>query len=138
MKLKVTIEEKKEELKNYFRANDKIVLVTVFGSYLDGTFNETSDIDIAILFENNLNLFDEAKIMDDLSRILHFENIDLLNLNKANFLLRFNAVIKGKIIYEKDSDLTDEFLERILCSYRLHYYRYNSMQKEFIQNLLEG
>jgi predicted nucleotidyltransferase len=138
LKLKVTIEEKKEELKNYFRANDKIVLVTVFGSYLDGTFNETSDIDIAILFENNLNLFDEAKIMDDLSRILHFENIDLLNLNKANFLLRFNAVIKGKIIYEKDSDLTDEFLERILCSYRLHYYRYNSMQKEFIQNLLEG
>lgn len=138
MKLKVTIEEKKEELKNYFKANDKIVLVTVFGSYLDGSFNETSDIDIAILFENNLSLFDEAKVMDDLSRILHFENIDLLNLNKANFLLRFNAVIKGKIIYEKDSDLTDEFLERILCSYRLHYYRYNSMQKEFIQNLLEG
>jgi predicted nucleotidyltransferase len=138
LKLKVTIEEKKEELKNYFKANDKIVLVTVFGSYLDGSFNETSDIDIAILFENNLSLFDEAKVMDDLSRILHFENIDLLNLNKANFLLRFNAVIKGKIIYEKDSDLTDEFLERILCSYRLHYYRYNSMQKEFIQNLLEG
>lgn len=75
--------------------------------------------------------------MDDLSEILKFEDIDLLNLNKANFLLRYNAVIKGRIIYEKDRKITEDFLESVINSYRLHYYRYNSMQKEFIQNLIE-
>jgi hypothetical protein len=81
---------------------------------------------------------DEVKIIDYLSKILNFEDIDLLNLNKANFMLKYNAVIRGKIIYEKDRNITDNFIESILFSYRLHYYRYNSMQKEFMQNLIEG
>ncbi|HHV19073.1 MAG TPA: nucleotidyltransferase domain-containing protein [Thermoanaerobacterales bacterium] len=123
---------------HYFKEND-ILLVTVFGSYLDERFIKgISDIDIAMLFEEDIGILDEVKIIDDLSKILNFEDIDLLNLNKANFMLKYNAVIRGKIIYEKDRNITDNFIESILFSYRLHYYRYNSMQKEFIQNLIEG
>ncbi|RKL62652.1 nucleotidyltransferase domain-containing protein [Thermoanaerobacteraceae bacterium SP2] len=122
----------------YFKKDPNILLVTVFGSLTENNFLEKiSDIDIAMLFKNNITLMDEARIMDELSEILKFEDIDLLNLNKANFLLRYNAVIKGKIIYEKDRKITDDFLESVINSYRLHYYRYNSMQKEFIQNLKE-
>jgi len=125
-------------LMNYFKKDPNILLVTVFGSLTENDFLEKiSDIDIGILFKNNVSILDEAHIMDDLSEILKFEDIDLLNLNKANFLLRYNSVIKGKIIYEKDRMITDDFLELVINSYRLHYYRYNSMQKEFIQNLAE-
>jgi predicted nucleotidyltransferase len=127
-----------QDLINYFKKDPNILLVTVFGSLIENNFLEKiSDIDIAILFKNDISLPDEARIMDDLSEILKFEDIDLLNLNKANFLLRYNAVIKGRIIYEKDRDITDDFLESVINSFRLHYYRYNSMQKEFIQNLIE-
>lgn len=127
-----------QDLINYFKKDPNILLVTVFGSLIENNFLEKiSDIDIAILFKNDISLPDEARIMDDLSGILKFEDIDLLNLNKANFLLRYNAVIKGRIIYEKDRDITDDFLESVINSFRLHYYRYNSMQKEFIQNLIE-
>ncbi|HHW02460.1 MAG TPA: nucleotidyltransferase domain-containing protein [Thermoanaerobacterales bacterium] len=126
------------DLIEYFKKDPNILLAAVFGSFVENNFLEKiSDIDIAILFENNITLMDEARIMDDLSGILKFEDIDLLNLNKANFLLRYNAVIKGRIIYEKDRKITEDFLESVLYSYRLHYYRYNSMQKEFIQNLNE-
>lgn len=127
-----------KDAKLYFKEND-ILLVTVFGSYLDERFIKgISDIDIAMLFKEDIGILDEVKIIDDLSKILNFEDIDLLNLNKANFMLKYNAVIRGKIIYEKDRNITDNFIESILFSYRLHYYRYNSMQKEFIQNLIEG
>lgn len=123
---------------HYFKGSD-MLLVTVFGSYLDERFIKgVSDIDIAVLFKEDIGILDEVKIIDDLSKILNFEDIDLPNLNKANFILKYNAVIKGKIIYEKDRNITDDFIESTLFSYRLHYYRYNSMQKEFIQNLIEG
>ncbi|MDI3480937.1 MAG: uncharacterized protein PWQ97_592 [Tepidanaerobacteraceae bacterium] len=124
------------DLIEYFKKDPNILLVTVFGSLIENDFLEKiSDIDIAILFENNITLMDEARIMDEMSEIIGFENVDLLNLNKANFILRYNAVIKGRIIYERDRRITEDFLESVLYSCRLHYYRYNSMQKEFIQNL---
>lgn len=126
-------------LMNYFRENETILLVTIFGSYLDNTFViQSSDIDIAILFKENIGMYEETRIMADISEILDFEEIDLLNLNKANFMLRYNAVIRGKIIYEREKQSKEDYIESVLHAYRMHYYRYNSMQEEFMASLAGG
>lgn len=136
IKGKKIVVEGNERLLEYFKKNNNILLATVFGSYVDGSFDyRFSDIDIALLFKKHIGLLDEATIMSILSDILNFEKVDLLNLNKANFILRYKAVVKGKILYEADPELRDNYIESILNSYRLHYYRYKKMQNEFLQNI---
>lgn len=135
MKLPVLTSEN-SGLMNYFKKDETILIVAIFGSYLDNTFvAKSSDIDIAILFKENVNIFREARIMADISEILDFEEIDLLNLNKANFMLRYNAVIGGEIIYERERESKEDYIESVLHAYRMHYYRYNSMQEEFMEKL---
>ena len=53
------------------------------------------------------------KVWDDLSRILNFENVDLVNLNKAPVMIQFRS-LGGKIIYERDYYEVYDYMEKVL------------------------
>lgn len=81
--------------------DDKIIVVYLFGSVNDGNMNALSDIDIAILFkempkEDIINL--EFEVLEDISKHLKTEEIDLVNLNFAPLSIRY-GVIKIKRFY---------------------------------------
>lgn len=103
-----------EELRNYFKSNDNILSVYIFGSY--GTDMQTglSDIDIAILFNEDISFLKELKYSAEISSIIRRDDIDVINLNNAPIYLQHDILLKGEKIYEKESVKTQDFIEKVL------------------------
>ncbi|WP_028308091.1 type VII toxin-antitoxin system MntA family adenylyltransferase antitoxin [Desulfitibacter alkalitolerans] len=114
--MKVLTQKDKKKLKSYFKNRSDVVLAILFGSHGTEFQRNDSDIDFAILFDNKISMMEEMKILDELSGILSFENIDLLNLNKASVIMKFEA-LSGQIIYERDFDEISDFMEKVFKTY---------------------
>lgn len=105
-----------KNLIGYFKGQKNIILAIIFGSYGTEFQREDSDIDFAILFDEPLDMLQEMKVLNDLSRILNFENVDLVNLNKASVMIQFRS-LGGKIIYERDYYEVCDYMEKV---FKLH------------------
>ena len=125
-----------------FRNDTNILLAYVFGSYVEGYENEDSDIDFAILFKNDIGLWDEMALQVQISEAIGFEKVDVVNLNKINLKIQFEVISKGLTIYESDKDTADDYIERVLHLYhqrqirdRIFYEEYDaSMKEDYIYN----
>jgi len=94
----------------------KISLAVLFGSQATGQSTKASDIDLAVLIgEKNctrdpLRLARKRReLMKDLITYLETANVDLVILDHANPLLRFQVAKTGKPVYEKTSGLFAQF-----------------------------
>ena len=85
-----------------------LVAAWAFGSSQDGHVGPDSDIDIALLFESPPSLEVQMALLAELQDTLHFEDIDLVVLNDANPILRFEA-ISGRPLFCRDMGRRAEF-----------------------------
>lgn len=85
-----------------------LVAVWAFGSSQDGQVGPGSDMDIAVLFESPPSLEAQIALLAELQDALHFEDIDLVVLNDANPILRFEA-ISGRPLFCRDPGRRAEF-----------------------------
>jgi len=115
-------------LKEFFKNADGIWL---FGSYADGTYNENSDIDIAVLFKNKISPVDLFKMKENLELILK-KDIDLIDLAAVNDVFAYEIVTKGKNI--KKTKFADDYEYRIW----LRYLDLQDDRKEIIKEFLNG
>ncbi len=110
------VEERKEELKEYFAGEEDIMAAYLFGSH--GTEHETplSDIDFAILYRKGVEsgLMRDMQVMAGLSSILRIEDIDFVNLNKAPILLQHEIISSGELLYERDRETVSDFIYYVL------------------------
>ncbi|CCC57950.1 type VII toxin-antitoxin system MntA family adenylyltransferase antitoxin [Caloramator australicus] len=100
--------------------DDKIIVVYLFGSVNDGNMNALSDIDIAILFkempkEDIINL--EFEVLEDISKHLKTEEIDLVNLNFAPLSIRYGVIKNKKILYYSDKQKVVDFEFEVIKSF---------------------
>ena len=82
----------------FWPGQPEIEAVWVFGSARDGEVLEGSDIDFGILFRSLLTLDLLAEVRASLQTILNVDDIDLIVLNNASSILRFEAV-RGRRLY---------------------------------------
>ena len=83
----------------------EIQFAYLFGSYADGTFNEYSDIDIAIFLDKKSNTFDTKLQIHHQLEIALKKDIDLVVLNNAkNFHLLKNIFDNNIILKESKDD----------------------------------
>lgn len=95
-----------------------IKLIYIFGSYAKGTNNKNSDVDIAVLLDK-YTPYDKINLISELVGILNRSDIDVVILNDANPILKFQVIKYGKIIYmvseyEKvifESKTMDEYMD---------------------------
>lgn len=113
----VSIENKLNELVKYFKTQSNILAVWIIGSYGSIYQREDSDIDFAILFENNISIMDEMQISNDISSILSFDNVDTIDLLKSPITLQFKTIKEGRNIYEADYIKVSDFIEYTLKMY---------------------
>ncbi|WP_252244892.1 nucleotidyltransferase domain-containing protein, partial [Clostridium sp. VAP33] len=109
----INIDNKINDLKNYFKSNDNIVAAWFTGSYGTEYQREDSDIDIALLFEKSIGIMEEMDIACRISEILDFDNIDTINLLSAPITLKFKVIDEGRSIYEKDYYKVCDFMEEV-------------------------
>lgn len=91
-----------QELTNFFRTVDNVDLAYLFGSMITGHANELSDVDIAVMLDENLSkkdmLYVQLDLISELSRVLKSNKIDLVVLNDAPLLLKYNIIKNGHVL----------------------------------------
>jgi len=91
-----------QELTNFFRSIDSINFAYLFGSIVRGDTNELSDIDIAVMLDESLSKKDmfnkELDLISELTCVLKSDKIDLVVLNDAPLLLKYNIIKDGHVL----------------------------------------
>lgn len=101
------------KLTEYFSQKADIDTVLLFGSFAKGTYNEHSDIDIAIHSSESLAYDALAKIQTELSLLCKRE-IDLTDLSKAEGIFLYQIMTSGVKIKIKATVFV-KYLTKALC-----------------------
>ena len=100
------------------RYGERIKFAYLFGSAAREDAAPLSDIDIAVFLPRGTRKFyseTRLSIHADLCRMLKRNDIDLLILNTASNIILLDEIIRqGVVIYERDSNLREEFELKIL------------------------
>ena len=117
----VLSKEHLEILVQYFAAQGNVLLAYLYGSQARGDSNALSDVDLAILLNDNpdsQSCFEtRLRVMGDISHILHIEDIDVAILNQASLALRYRVLRDGKLLYCADHDRMIAFRVRTINEY---------------------
>jgi uncharacterized protein len=73
----------------------------LFGSHARGDAGALSDIDIAVFFHSAVSSFNcRLRLMESLARELGTERFDLITLNAASIVLKYEVILGGMVIKE--------------------------------------
>jgi len=86
-----------EDLSALVAASPELRLLLLFGSRARGDASTSSDWDFGYLAKEG---FDPDELLADLIERLNSERLDLVDLQRANGLLRYRAAAEGKLLYE--------------------------------------
>ena len=105
-----------ERIARVLARHPRVLAGWVFGSAQSGVVRPGGDLDVAVLFEAKPGLDEMADLRADLQEALNFEEIDLVVLNGAHPITRFEA-ISGRRIYCRDPGRTAGFVSRTAREY---------------------
>lgn len=89
-------------IERVFPNHPAVVAAWVFGSAQDGVVRPGSDLDVGVLFDQPPALNELANLRADVQQAVELEDIDLVVLNRANPVLRFEAV-SGRAVHCRDA-----------------------------------
>lgn len=116
----------RQKIEKYLANQNNIDVAYLFGSQSKGMANTLSDVDIAILFSENVKVdkrFNEKlKIMGDLGIILKTNNIDIVDLNSADTMLQFSAIESRDILINKNNLARVIFESTVMTRYQDYRY----------------
>ncbi|MGC8654504.1 MAG: type VII toxin-antitoxin system MntA family adenylyltransferase antitoxin [Candidatus Kryptoniota bacterium] len=107
-----------KKIVEYFSNMSHIAAVYLFGSAIRVGFELAEDIDIAVLFETEgiPDGFRRIEMQENLSDYLKKE-VDLVVLNSAPVILRYQVLKKGKLLILKNRKVKNEFFVSTLNQY---------------------
>ena len=98
-------ESKINELARELKRISGIKAAYLFGSQGKQTAGNLSDVDVAILLDQKISSRARQAINDiafgTISRILDRNDIDLIELNQAPVILRYAAIVLGRLLFVK-------------------------------------
>ncbi len=89
-----------DDLLEYFKNKPEIEKVIIYGSRAKGTYHNGSDIDFAIVSDNNENFYRISGELDDLPTPYKFDVIDYNSLTQENIK---NSIDKDGVVFYKKS-----------------------------------
>ena len=126
-----------EKLENIFSNQIEVKAAYLFGSYARGEQKTDSDIDIGILLDEN---FDRIIKLDLLTSLTEngFDDVDLVILNNASILLKYEIVKNNNLIYSRSDFDTSSYFSKIIRLY-LDFKPYLEVQREYLkERILNG
>jgi predicted nucleotidyltransferase len=131
-----------EKLKEFFQKNHKnIDLAYLFGSYAKGRVTPLSDVDVAVLLNNEIDskiYFDiQLDLSSQLSSYLEKE-VEVVILNRADPRLSYQVIKYGKIVFEKDLNLKANFERKALNIYFDLKPMFDFYEEKLLERIKEG
>ena len=96
------------KIKECLLPHDYIVAVWLFGSQATGRARPDSDVDVAVLAEDPLDLKQRLSIQMDLEDALKRFRVDVVELQTASPVLRFEA-LHGQRVFVRSADKVARF-----------------------------
>lgn len=84
-------------------------LLVYFGSFLTANFRPDSDIDIAFLADRPLSSMEKWDLCKELIILHRKSEIDLVDLQTAEPILRYVVAHEGKLLFEREEGLFDRY-----------------------------
>lgn len=131
--LKILDKLKSDELKEYLNKIN-INSALVFGSLINGDFNEESDVDIAVIGTSKLPIKVILKLELFLEDLLG-RNIDVIDINSDNLdiFIKINILNTGKSIYSIDNNrFLEEFIDKVDWYYRENEHYFNCRKRDLL------
>lgn len=112
--------EPKVDLSRVFREK-RVKVAYLFGSQAEGSAGPLSDVDIGVLFAEDLSPRERfcrrLRLIGDLIGLFRSNRVEVVALNEAPPALRFNVIRRGKILYNEDEALRVRFEARTLAEF---------------------
>ncbi|MFW6026433.1 MAG: type VII toxin-antitoxin system MntA family adenylyltransferase antitoxin [Candidatus Woesearchaeota archaeon] len=120
-----------KELKNYFLNIDEIIAVYIFGSFYKPSFNNRSDLDLAVIFAHEIDKFEKfdlkLKMLADLEELTNIE-VDLVDFENVDLKIKHN-ILDGKLIHCIDNSRRVKLEKRAIINYIDMRKRYDIFNK---------
>lgn len=94
----------------------RVLAVYGFGSHARGEAGPGSDVDLAVLLEGPVGLVEELRLRSAAVEALRRDDVDLVVLNHAPPLLRYEVVAAGQRLFSRDDEVVDDFEHRAAMS----------------------
>lgn len=105
--MKQKILDKKAEIATLAKKHG-LDLVLLFGSQASGKTHASSDIDVAVYGQRAFRPIELAKMQYDFSKLLRFEDVELVDIKSASPLLLRELYQNSILLYQADAKLYDE------------------------------
>jgi len=106
--------------------------IYIFGSFADGTANDSSDVDIAYLSEDRLSDTKRWELSSKIARLLK-RDVDLIELRGADTIFRYQIISTAKRVYGGGYEV--ESFETLVYSF---YLRFKQERKPIEDAILEN
>jgi predicted nucleotidyltransferase len=130
-------EEKLDVLKKIFKKYKQIKAAYLFGSYAEGKESRLSDLDLGILLADDNFIDIKLDILTDLANH-NFCHVDLIILNRASLLTRFEAVKHNQIIYKRDDFDSAAYYSKTIREFQDFRYLLKIQSSYLKERLLNG
>ena len=104
--------EKLERSQALWRENKDILLVYIFGSSAEG--KTANDIDLAILFNKKPSYENISCLAERLYKLAGTRRIDIVDLNRAGPVFKFDIISRGRLLSMKDVDTLNNFELKVI------------------------
>jgi predicted nucleotidyltransferase len=101
----LTPEEIRKRLAPLYEDSD-LLLVLLFGSVASEQTHRKSDIDLAFLYDVPVDIL---ALTNRVIRLLHNDNVDVVDLRRASPLLKYSAAKTGQVLYEQNKGIFVQF-----------------------------
>jgi len=128
----LSVDEIRERLTPLFQDNG-LQLVLLFGSVAAGKVHKKSDVDLAFLFDRPVDIL---SLTNSVIRLLHTDNVDVVDLKHASPLLKFSVGKNSRLLYERTSGDFNIFFSLAFRRY-VDTKKLRNMQSTAIRQFLE-
>lgn len=113
-----------------------IELLIQFGSTVTGQVHSQSDLDLAILFVRDTDLWEQGDLIAELQELSPRRQVDIVILNRADPLLLRKISEAGRLVHGSPR----RFAEWKMFAYRRYqdHRRYLDLERQYVRRTLSG
>jgi predicted nucleotidyltransferase len=127
----VVVDEKR--IAQVMEATPEVIAAYLFGSAARGETDQFSDVDVAVLLEDDLpkeRRWDiEGRLLDQLFRIVGQDKADVVDLKTAPLWFQRVVITTGRVIYERDRQKREAYERQVLQQQEADEGRWRKMEE---------